>query len=66
MLKEKCHMQQIFCFCLHYSQGSVLRFIYALFDCVELFVTLVYFYTFFSMKGELSYGLFDDLKGFLN
>ena len=67
MLKEECHTQQIcFCFCLHYSQGSVLRLIYVLFDCVELFVTLVHVYIIFSMKGELLYGLFDGLKCFMN
>ena len=37
-----------------------------MFDCVELFVALVRVYIFFSMKGELLYGLFDGLKGFMN
>ena len=49
MLKEECHTQQIF-FSVNYSQGSVLRLIYALFDCVELFVTLVHVYILFSMR----------------
>ena len=66
MLKEECHTQQIFfCYCLHYSKGSVLSFNYALFACAELFVTLVRLHI-FSMKGELLYGLFDGLKYFLN
>ena len=59
-------MLQIFCFCLNYSQSTVLSFIYTFFDCVELFVTLVHVNIYFSMKGELVYGLFDGLKGFLN
>ena len=43
-----------------------MRFIYALFDCVELFVTLVHVYIFFPLKGELFYSLFDGLRVFLN
>ena len=38
---------------------------YALFDCVELFVTQVHVYICF-MKGELLYSLFGGCKGFLN
>ena len=59
-LGRLANIQTHSCCFVHYSQGSFLCFVYALFDCIELFVTPMHDYTrplkssLFVFKGLLN------------